>query len=104
MMSESNDLSTKQMFNHLDYTYNEFVKPAWENWLRLESNNYTIAAFDLWTNELFTEKSRVQIVTKGAAVNFVDQEINYCLTLCYVDGDKHMRVAKPFYWVYKYKA
>ena len=102
-MSDNSKMTKQKMLQLINYTYAEFVKPAWENWLELEGNRYTLAAFDLWSHLLFTDESRIQVTIKSSAVNFVERKLMYCLVLGYIDETKHVRVQKPFFWEYKYK-
>ena len=94
-----NNKNTIRMLKKLDWTFDEFIKPAFEELVRTHS--YTLSVYDVWVVKLFDKQSRVQCSRWGGVVDKTTNEVVYHLTLAYVEPDfSTIIVQRSYFWKY----
>ena len=94
-MTDREKKISMQMKRKLKHVIEEYVKPAWENWVEQDPENLQLPQVAKWVDDLFTHDSNVRVFGFHVTVQPMNK-IRYRIVLAYVNKKEKIIVEYPF--------
>lgn len=91
---------TKEHERKLKWVEEEFVVPAFNEFVKHLEPPMTLTEYDYFINKLFDRESRVQVVSFGSSVDFITQSTMYVLVIGYLDEEHKVLATRPIMFTY----